>query len=220
MKDLPDLLDLLDLLVRGVKLVLLDLLDLLADQALRGHLDQLERRECPVRKALLAQQVGMECRVQWVCPALLDHLEYPERMEIRVRLESPVRRAPRELKESMVLLVHPAQWVLSVSLVLLVLMESSDRGDSRDPLELKVMKEPEDSQELQDQSDCRDCQDQLVRRERREMLDLWVLQALPDPVALLDPTELMVLKVLLVVWVILDPLERRESLVRPDHLES
>lgn len=34
-----------DLLVRGDKLVPLDLLDLLADQALRGLLDPLERRE-------------------------------------------------------------------------------------------------------------------------------------------------------------------------------
>lgn len=32
-------------LVRGDKLVPQDLLDLLADQALRGHLDPLERRE-------------------------------------------------------------------------------------------------------------------------------------------------------------------------------
>lgn len=131
-----------------------------------------------------------------------------------------VRRVPREQKESMVLLVHPGQWVLSVSLVLLVLMESLDRGASRGLLELKVMKELEDSQEPQDPLDYRACQDHLVRRERREMLDLWVLQALQDPAALLDPTELTVLKVLLVVWVILDLLERRESLVRLDHLES
>ena len=33
------------LLVRGAQLELVDLLDLLADQALRAHLDQLERRE-------------------------------------------------------------------------------------------------------------------------------------------------------------------------------
>lgn len=124
MKDLPDLLDLLDLLVRGDKLVPLDLLDPLADQALRGLLDLLERREFLVRKALLAQQVVMECRVPWVCLALLDHLEYPERTETRVRLENTVRREAREQKESMVPLVHPGQWVLSVSLVLLVLMES------------------------------------------------------------------------------------------------
>lgn len=220
MKDLLDLLDLLGLLVKGEALVLLDLLDLLADQDLRGHLDLLERRELVVRKALLAQQVGMECRVQWVCLALPDHLESLERMEIRVKLENMVRRVPREPKESMVLLVHPGQWVPSVSLVLLVLMESLDRGASRGLLELKVMKELEDSQEPQDQSAYRDCQDHLVRRERLEMLGLWVLQALQDPAALLDPTELTVLKVLLVVWVILDLLERRESLVRLDHLES
>lgn len=36
-----------------------------------------------VRKALLAQQVVMECRVPWVCLALLDRLEYPERTETR-----------------------------------------------------------------------------------------------------------------------------------------
>lgn len=36
-----------------------------------------------VRKALLARPVVMECRVPWVCPALLDHLEYLERTETR-----------------------------------------------------------------------------------------------------------------------------------------
>lgn len=85
MKDLLDLLDLLGLLVKEGVLVLLDLLDPLADQVLRGHLDLLERREFLVRKALLAQPVGMECRVQWVCLALPDHLESLERMEIRVK---------------------------------------------------------------------------------------------------------------------------------------
>ena len=35
------------------------------------------------RKALLAQQVVMEYRDQWVCLALLDHLEYLERTETR-----------------------------------------------------------------------------------------------------------------------------------------
>lgn len=220
MKDLPDLLDLLGLLVRGAKLVLLDLLDLLVDLALRGLLDPLERREFLVRKGLSARPVVMECRVPSVCRALPDHLEYPGRTETRVRLESTVRRVPREEKESMVLLVHPGQWVLSVSLGLLVLMESLDRGASRGLLELKVTKEPEDSQEPRDQSDCRDCQDPQVRRERQEMLDLWVPQALQDPGAPLDPAVLTVLKVLLVVWVILDLLERRESLARADHLES
>lgn len=206
--------------MRGGNLVPLDLLDLLADQALRGLLDPLERREFLVRKARSARPVAMECRAPWVCLALPDHLEYPERTETRVRLESTVRRAPREEKESMVLLVHPGQWVLSVSLVLLVLMESLDRGASRGHLDLKVTKEPEDSQEPQDPSDCRDCQDHQVRRERREMLDLWVLQVPQDPVAPLDPTVPMVLKVLLVVWVILELLERRESPVRADLLES
>lgn len=219
MKDLPDPLDLLGLLVRGDRLVLLDLSDLLADRALRGLLDLLERREFLVRKVLLVRLVVMEFRVPWVCLALLDHPEYLERTETRVRLESTVRRAPREQKESMVPLVHPGRWVLSVSPVLLVLMESLDREASRGLLELKVTKEPEDSQEPQDPSDCRDCQDHPVRRERRETLDLWVLQALQDPAALLDQMVLMVLKVHLVVWVILDQSERRESLVRADHLE-
>lgn len=220
MKDLPDLLDLLDLLVRGDQPVLLDLLDLLADQALRGLQDPLERKEFLVRKDLLALQVVMVSRVPWVFLDLPDHQEYPERMETRVRLENQARRAPREGKESTVLLVHPGQWVQSVSLVLLVLMESLDLGANRGHLELKVTKDPEDSQEPQDPSDCRDCQDHQARRERLEMLDLWVLQALLDPVALPDPTVLTVLKVLLVVWVILDLLERRESPVSLDHLES
>lgn len=100
------------LLVSGDQLVLLDPSDLLADQALRGHLDQLERREslwvfwmcssnlvCPandeyqllislflllrVRKGPLAQQVGTGCRVLWVCPALLEQLEFLARTETR-----------------------------------------------------------------------------------------------------------------------------------------
>lgn len=96
----------------GDQLVLLDPSDLLADQALRAHLDQLERRESLVRKGPLAQQVGTECRVLWVCPALLEQLEFPARTETRVRLESMGRRAPKEAKESMVLLVHPGRSVL------------------------------------------------------------------------------------------------------------
>lgn len=169
MKDPLDLQDLLGLLVRGGQLVPLDLLDLLADQALRAHLDQLERRAFLVRKALLAQQVGTEFRVLWVCPDLPDLPVFPARTEIRVRLESTVRKVLREQKESMVLLVPPGRWVLSVSLVQLALMESWDRGGSRALLELKVMREPEDSQEHQDPSDSRGCQDHQVRRERPEM---------------------------------------------------
>ncbi|CAG5888980.1 unnamed protein product [Menidia menidia] len=190
------------------------------DLALKDHLDPLERRGSLVRKVPLAQRVEMACRVQWVCLARQEPLVDPERMEIRVRLESTVRRALREEKESMVLLVPPVQWVLLVNPVLLVLMESWVRGASRGLLELKVTMETEDSQGLLDQSVFRDCLDLLVRRERQETSDLWVPQALQDPVVLLVPAELMVLKVLLVVWVILDPLERRESPARPALLES
>lgn len=110
MKDLLDLLDLPGLLVRGAKLVLPDLSDLLADRALRGHLETLERKASLVRKARSAPQVGMECRVQWVCRAPPDHLEFLERMEIRARSESTVKREPRELKENTVPLVRPAPW--------------------------------------------------------------------------------------------------------------
>lgn len=220
MKDLLDLLDLLGLLVRGGKLVLLDLLDLLADRVLRAHLDRLERKEFLVRKVRSAPPAETECRVQWVCPALPDHPEFLARMEIRVRLESTVKRELKEPKENMVLPVHLDQWVLLVNPVPLALTASSDPEDSRDLSELKVTKDPEDSPELQDRLVSRDCQDQLERKERWATLDLWVPQALQDHVDLLDQTEPTVLKVLLVVWVTLDLLERRESQVKPDHLVS
>lgn len=205
--------------MRGDKLVLLDLSDLLADRALRGHLDPPERREFLARKVLLDQPVVTGCRVPWVCLAPLEHPEYPERTETRVRSESTVRRAPREERESMVLLVHLGQWVQSVSPVQPEPMESWDPGANRGLLEPKVTKDPEDSQEPQDPSDCRDCRALQVKRERRVTSDLWVLQALQDPVALPDPAVPMVLKVLLVVWVTLDLLERRERLARLGHLE-
>uniref|UniRef100_A0AAV2K842 Fibrillar collagen NC1 domain-containing protein n=1 Tax=Knipowitschia caucasica TaxID=637954 RepID=A0AAV2K842_KNICA len=89
---------------------------------------------------------------------------------------------------------------------------------SRDISELRVMRGPEVSQELLAPLVCRDYLVHLVRRERLEMLDLWVLPVHLDPEALLDPTELMVLKVPLVVWEILDLLERRESLEKEVHL--
>lgn len=220
MKDLLDHLDLLVLLVRGAQLELLDLWDLLEDPVHKGLLDQQERREFREKKDLLGQRVGTEFKDRLVCLALPDRQECLGRMAIRARLENMVRRVPREEKESMVLLVHLVQWGLLVSLVLLVQMENSDRGASRGLLEPKVMKALGDSQGLLDRSDSRDFLGLLVRREKQAMLGLWVHQALPDLAALLVPTEPTVLKVLLVVWAILDLWERRESLVKLDHLVS
>lgn len=205
--------------MKGVRLVLLDLLDLLVDLVLKALLDLLERKVFLVRKAPLARPVEMESRVLWVCLARLDLLESLEKTEIRVRLESLVKRVQKEARENMVLLVHLVQWALLVSLVQLVLMVKLVSEVSRDISELKVMKGPGVSQVPQDPSVYRDCLVHQARRERLAMLDLWVLLAHQDPVALLVPMVLMVPKVLLVVWEILDLLERRESLEKLVHLE-
>lgn len=218
MKDLLDLLDRLGLLVREASLGRLDLWDHQGDQDLRDLLGMLGRRAFLGRKDRLAQLEGTEFRAQWVCLVQPDLLAFPERTETKVKWESLVRKAPKEQKESMVLLVHPVQWVLLVSLVLLELMERLVPEGNRDILELKVMKEPEVSQELQDLSGCRGCLVHQVRRVRLETSDLWAPLAHQDLVAQLDPTALTVPKDLLVVWGIQDLLVRRESLERPDHL--
>lgn len=137
-----------------------------------------------------------------------------------MKLESLVRRVPKEQRESTALQVHQVQWALLVSLVLLVLMGRLVPGGSRDILELKAMKVPEVSQELQDPSGCRACLVHQVRRERLETLDLWVPPVHQDLEAQPAPTVLMVPKDLLVVWEILDLWARRESLERPVHLAS
>lgn len=219
MKDQQDLLDQLDLQVREDRLVLLGPSDPQEDPAPRGPPDLLERRECLVRKVLLARLVVMESKAQWVCLALLDPPEYQGRTETRVRLESMDRREAREIRESMVLLVHQGQWVHLVSLVLLVLMESWEPGASRGLSGPRETKEPEDSQGPQAPSGYRDCLDLREKREKQAMSDLWVLPGLLAPVALPVPAVLTVPKVLQVVWVTLATRERREILASQDPLE-
>lgn len=215
-KDLPDPLDPRVLPVRGDLPVPLGPSGPLADQALRALLGMLERREFLARKVQLARRDVMESRVSSVCLAPRARPGYQGRMETRVKLESTDRRALRAPRENMVLLVHQGQWVQLVNLEQLVRTENLDPGDSRGHLEPREMKEPGDSQAPPDPLDCRDCQDHPGRKERLEMSDPWVPPAPLDLVAPLAPTVLMALKVLLVVWVTLDPLERRESPVNPD----
>lgn len=220
MKDLLDLLDLLGLLVREASLEPLDLWDLQDDLDLRGLLDLLERRVFLARKVPSARLDGTGFRARWVCQAPLGLRGSQEKMETRVKLESRVRKAPKERRESTVLLVLQGRWVLLVSLVLLGRTERPAPGGSRDILEPKVMKVPEVSPELQDPSGFRVCPGRQARRERLETSDLWVPPAPQDLVAPLDPTVLMVPKVLLVVWEILVLWVRRESLERPVHPAS
>lgn len=220
MKALLDHLDLLDHLGREEQLAPQVLSAPLDDLDLRGPLELRERRECQERKVLLVQVAVTASKAQLVSQALLDLQVLLERMETRVRLESQDKRAVKDPRENMVLLVHPGQWVLLDSLVQLVLMVRQVLEVNRDHLALREMKGQEGSQDLQAPSDCRVCQAQLEKKERREMLVHWVLLVPQVHVVQLVPMVLMVLKVLQEVWVIQVPLERRVSRVNPDHLES
>lgn len=57
-----------------------------------------------VRKALLARQVVMECRVLWVCLVLPDHLEYLERTATRSVLLETVFTPAQPFKNNLVYL--------------------------------------------------------------------------------------------------------------------
>lgn len=213
------LLALPDLQARGAQLAVQAPSDPQEDLDLRDHQELLERRECPERKDQWGQLVVMDCKAQWVSPAPQDHQELPERTETREKLESMVRRALREARENMVLLVHQDQSVQLASPVPLELMGRLERGVNRVSLDPRETKEQEDSQGLQVPSVFRDCPAFQERRERLETLAQWDLLVLQDPVALLVPTVLMVLKVLQEVSETQVLQERRESLASPVHLE-
>jgi len=153
----------------------------------------------------------MGYRVLWGSLVLLDPRVWQERMETRVRWETPDRRALKGIRVNMALLDPLDPLVLWGNLEQREQMGSLELGDPRDTLESKVMKEREDSMGPQVPLAYRVCQALRVRKEKQEMWALWDHPAPQDLEAQLDPMELMVRKVpreVLGTWV---PLERRGS---------
>lgn len=164
-------------------------------QAHRVPLEPQERKVSRVRRAPLVQLVETGCRVLWGFLVLRDPPVWQERMETRVRWETPDRRALKGTRVNMALLDPLDPLVLWGSLEPREPMGSPELGDPRDTLEPKVMKEREDSMGPRDPLAYRVCQAPRVRREKQEMWALWDHPAPQDLEAQLDPMELMVRKV-------------------------
>lgn len=186
-----------DLLEKEVDQAKVDQLGLLEDQALKDLQALPEKRVFQGKKVPLALLVEMECKDLWVSLDQLDHLEFLEKTEIRVKLVNMDKKEAKATRENMVPLGHPVLLVLLDSQVLRALMESLAHVDSREFLEQKEMKAPEVSQVLQDPLDYRGCLVHLERRVKPATLALWAHQDHLDLADQQDPLELMDLKVLL-----------------------
>lgn len=185
--------------------------------ALRDLQDLLERKADRERKDLKAQLEETVFRDLWVCQALEDLLDHPERTETRERLESQARKEARVTKENMVHLVPPALKDLLEHPVLLVQMVSLVPEVSRVCLARRETKDREDSPDPQAQSGCRACLDHPVRKVKLETLGKWVHPVPQVPEAPQDPLEPTALRDLLVASETLVLSVKREMLVKQEN---